>query len=557
MFVITVNTLYVYPLMYCMEKLITLTLLLAFILTGSTFAFAKSSNSCAIALSSSSDNRIHSLSVEDQDMIIISSIIASQLQTSTEPIKISPTIMLLSAFTEVKVNRKDQSIFHNLSLIDQTLFTIFKDLGILKNLQDLLLSQLGLSSNDLGPFSIREDGGLTLYLDTPPSVSTVIDFNFNETVNRLLDNFIRFRENKQRTSQSMLTFSGYFFLVALSLDTPILTLLSYIFDTRDPKKIRSILYKLFNDIKQQRFQAESSPKQKAIIQKTIQFFQEKGMTIAEAARRLDIHEHVLRGVIKKYEKIYGRIPGRQSQSPNLSTKEQEEIVKKSIPFFQEKNMTIPKAAKKLGIEEVNNFKRWLYNYEKKYGRIFGRQLQPQNLSTKKPEEIIQEVIQLFKEKDMTIVEAARRLGKKKTTLQKLIYKYEKEHGRIHGRQLQPNLNPLTEEEEEIVKRSIPFFQEENMTMAKAARRLGIEKVGDFKALVYKYEKEHGRIPGRHLRPQSLSIKEQEEVIQRVIQFFQEKGMTIAEAARRLAMHRVNLQKLIYKYEKEHGRIPGR
>ena len=213
-------------------KFITLTLLLAFILTGSTFAFAKSSNSCAIALSSSTDNRIHSLSLEDQNMIIISSIIALQLQTSTEPIKINPTIMLLSAFTEIKINAQDKSIFHNLSSIDQTLFAFFKHLGILKDLQNLLLSQLGLSSNDLGPFSIREDGGLTLYLDTPPPISTVIDFNFNETVNRLLDNFIRFRGSKQRTYQGMLTFSGYFLLATLSLDDSLFTSLSYAFDTR-------------------------------------------------------------------------------------------------------------------------------------------------------------------------------------------------------------------------------------------------------------------------------------------------------------------------------------
>ena len=109
-----------------MTKFILPTLFSIFMLTGSTHVFAKDSNLCATLLSSFDDNRVSSLLSEDQNMIIISGLISAQLQLTTKaPVQITPTIRLLSALTEVKINGQDNTVFHELSLIDQTLVTVF------------------------------------------------------------------------------------------------------------------------------------------------------------------------------------------------------------------------------------------------------------------------------------------------------------------------------------------------------------------------------------------------------------------------------------------------
>ena len=74
---------------------------------------------CVVALSYPSDTRIGKLSNEGQDMILMTSLIASQLQPSTvSTIQINPTLIFLGAITEVKVDRGDKGVFHNFSLID-------------------------------------------------------------------------------------------------------------------------------------------------------------------------------------------------------------------------------------------------------------------------------------------------------------------------------------------------------------------------------------------------------------------------------------------------------
>ena len=72
---------------------------------------------CIVSLSSQ-DKRINALSIEAQNMFIMSSLIVSQLQPSVSSINIK--VLLLSAFTTVKVNSQRKGIFHNFSLIDKT-----------------------------------------------------------------------------------------------------------------------------------------------------------------------------------------------------------------------------------------------------------------------------------------------------------------------------------------------------------------------------------------------------------------------------------------------------
>ena len=74
---------------------------------------------CIIPLSFHNDNRINSLSSEAQDMLIMSSLIASQLWPNELPIQINFKVMLLSSFTEVKIVYQEKGIFHNFSLINK------------------------------------------------------------------------------------------------------------------------------------------------------------------------------------------------------------------------------------------------------------------------------------------------------------------------------------------------------------------------------------------------------------------------------------------------------
>ena len=352
--------------------------IISFILTGLTFAFAagksRDPNLCAIPLSHFQDKRLGSLAVEDQNMIIISSLIAKQLQINNNPVQISPTIMLLSTLTDVKVYDRDHGNYDTLTANDHTLFAVFKHLGLLTDIRTILLDQLSLNHNSLISFPIRDNGGFTLYLDALPNV---ISFDYDDTINMLLDNFMKSR----KTVQNPLTFSGYLLLASPSLNHAIRSVLFHAFNTRNVREIRSILYKLFNDIKQQRAWARFTPEEKDIVQRAVQLFQEEeNMTVAKVANILDVdlNSRGLNNLLDKYEQEYGLIPGRQrqKQSQTLYTPEQRKaFVQRAIKLFQEEeNMNVLRAADILGLNE-NTLQKWLLEHEQQNGPIPGRQLQ--------------------------------------------------------------------------------------------------------------------------------------------------------------------------------------
>ena len=294
-----------------MKKYVSLTLILilAFISTKPILAFEQDSDLCATLLSH--DERLNSLSSKDRNIIVISAFIASQLSTSARPIQINQAIIFLSDFVEVKIGIDDQNkeASYSLSSTHKSLFNAFAQLGILKDMQEKLLNQLGLSSNNLGPFSLTEQGRLTLHLDTLPSISTVNRSNYDDRTNTLLDNFKKFKEHKKETPLSSLTFLEYAFLDFILLEVPpIQRFLSNLLDTNNAKKISQIFYQVFKRLKT--LSSLDSKEQSEVIQKVIRFFQELNMTLREAARRLGLDEGLLYRLVEKHEKINGRIPGR-------------------------------------------------------------------------------------------------------------------------------------------------------------------------------------------------------------------------------------------------------
>ena len=100
---------------------------------------------------------------------------------------------------------------------------------------------------------------------------------------------------------------------------------------------------------------------------------------------------------------------------------------------------------------------------------------------------------------MTVAEAARRLGVDNNALRRWLDEYEKEHGPIIGRKREPHTTYSLEQQQEIVQNAVQLFKEEdNMTVAEAARRLNINDKTLWRWL-NEYEKEHGPIPGRKRR----------------------------------------------------------
>ena len=273
-----------------MMKPVVLALFVILVVPTKIFA-----NQCAIALSHPNVERIKELPNEWQDMILMASLIAPQLQ-STSTIQINLTLMFLGAITEVKIDNEDQGIFHNFSLIDGILFTFLKRLGILEDIRAFLLSQLGLSENNLGPFSIRYDGGLTLHLNTPPTLSTITHFNYDEETKALLDiiNKSTIQNTQEGSPQNPSTFSEHLLLAALELNTPLRAFLFDVLNTQDAIEVRSILYSLFDNIRQTVKSSNGLFHQLVkglIIQEAIGLFRdEENITISEMAKRLQVNE---------------------------------------------------------------------------------------------------------------------------------------------------------------------------------------------------------------------------------------------------------------------------
>ena len=274
-----------------------------------------SATPCIVSLSSQKDKRINALSIEAQNMFIMSSLIVSQLQPNVSSINIK--VLLLSAFITVKVNSQRKGVFHNFSLIDRTLFTVLKNLEILEDIQTFLLSQLGFSDGNLGPFSRRHERGLILHLDEDPSLPMIVNFNYDSTINRFLDKIMELEKDKKKPSNEHMTFNELLLLVS-----PLRPFLSQASHIENRAAIRSILYNLFNNLHQQRThqqkrKSHTSYTQKEtneIVQQAIALFeQQNNITIPEIIHRLnvDISETMLRNWLNQYEQKNGRIPGRK------------------------------------------------------------------------------------------------------------------------------------------------------------------------------------------------------------------------------------------------------
>ena len=211
--------------------LMTIFILATFISIESNQVFA--ADSCVTSLIT--DERLESLSNEAKDMIFISLLISSQFPSTK--FQVNFAIMLLSHFTEVRAHGQ------SFSLIDKTLFGVFKDLLLLKDIQQFLLNQLGLSIDNLGPFVMREGGGLILHLVDPPNISTIIhQFRYNAAINMFLDK-VNSLEDKEGLNENLLTFSEFLFLMG-----PMHPFLSKALDG-DRKKVRYILSRTFNKLR--------------------------------------------------------------------------------------------------------------------------------------------------------------------------------------------------------------------------------------------------------------------------------------------------------------------
>ena len=360
-----------------MIKFISLIVFIALI--GPIQVFAE--DACRISLSPAESN-------EDQDIIIMSSLMASQLQPVKLPMQINLTILFLSTLTEVKIGSQDKRTFHHLSLIDRTLFNVFKQLGILEDIQTFLLSQLGLSSDDLGPFSIRDSGGLTLHLNTPPSVairdlwplavnllmeiqlsasSSIMManyFNYDESTEIL---FKKIRDIKRRALWGP-AFAEALLLAALEFRNPLRSFLFDALNTKNVVKIKSDLYKSLAKLRRKKSRGfyskytmiQGEPEQEndrvlrrqgkflrdfskeeidRLIQGAILLFQEEdNMTDERAAKRLGITRYALHKLLNKHEEENGDIPGRKRRprrmpSIDSSEDERDEITQEAPPYM--------------------------------------------------------------------------------------------------------------------------------------------------------------------------------------------------------------------------------
>ena len=118
--------------------------------------------------------------------------------------------------------------------------------------------------------------------------------------------------------------------------------------------------------------------------------------------------------------------------------EKSEITQRAIGLIQQ-GMSVPEAAEKLEINQID-FQGWFDEYPQKRKSTSKKQQQSYTQQSytvydqEKREAIIQDTIKLFQEEeDMTVAEAARRLNVNRTTLQQWVQRHEQKHGPIPGR----------------------------------------------------------------------------------------------------------------------------
>ena len=552
-----------------MRKSFLFTLLL--ITLGLVKVFAH--DQCPPALSSPSNKKIEEISDESQDIMLMASLIASQLQLSSlsksSPIQINSTMMFLGAITGVKIDGTDRGIFYNFSLINRTLFTAFKRLGILKDLQFFLLDQLGLNENDLGPFKIRsKGGGLTLHLNKPPTAFTVIDFYYDETISAMID---RSRQNKtikntqKGSSQGFSILPEHFLLAALELNTPLRAFLLKalkIKDVMEVMEIRFLIHSLFDNARQSAKPSRGLFKflleRKAIVEKAIQLREQENTTILEASRELGIGRKALLQWLDEYEKEYGFTSGKKRwpQTP-YPHEEKKIIISKTISLIQE-GVSLSEAAKRLGVKEMTLWK-WFNEHEQKYGPIRGRKRWFRtSYSPEQKKMVIQNAILLI-QKGMAIEKIANNLKIDRHVLPQWLDEHEQENGPIIKRQRSPRMIYSPEQKNEAIQKVIQWFrEEEDMTISEAARRLKMKRE-TLQKWLDRYEQKHGLIRGRK-RPKNRGPvypqEEREKIIQETVLLIQE-GTTVSKAAKKLEVTEGTLRTWLDEYEMENGPIRSR
>ena len=558
---------------------------------------------CGTQLTRKSDNI---LTEEGQDIMLMSSLLASQLQPTAISPQITPTLLFLSAITEVKVEGEDKGIFHNFGFRDRILLTAFKRLGILENLQTFLLSQLGFKGDHLGPFSIRAEGGVIFHLTSSPLISTIINFNYDKDTHDLLDVIARLKQmdehiknTKRKSIQEIPTFSEYLFLALLDLNIPLSTFLFKTLNKQNAAEIHTILNPLFDDVRQtvkpyqlnklfrdavlqkassfnqsnlqqqlnEHEKVDGHRKQKtpripyskeqkeAMIQQAIEWIGE-GVSVKEAAKRLKVHQLTLTKWLNQHEKTHGPIPGRKrNKKPHqlYSQKQKEEMVQQTIEWIGQ-GIGVKGAAKKLKVNPLTLAK-WLDKHEEEYSPIPGRKRSKRNYATysqKQREEIAQQAIKWIKQK-VSVRRIAKILNVDKLTLKRVLDEHEEQYGPIPGRRRNRKQPYYSQEQKDnIIKRALPLIQQ-GISVAKTARALNISPAILSKGLD-EHEKQHGRIPGRRKNKnpyQFYSQEQKDSIVKKAIPLIQQ-GKKVSEVARELKVHYRNLPRWIDQYAKKHG-----
>ena len=148
----------------------------------------------------------------------------------------------------------------------------------------------------------------------------------------------------------------------------------------------------------------------------------------------------------------------------------------------------------------------------------------------------------------------------KVTLRGWLIAYEQQNGiRLDNRRIRIDYTP--EEKEEITQRAVQIFkEEENISTAEVARRLNVHE-DPLREWLDEYEEQNGPIPGRKKQRHTRYTPEQkEEITRRAVQIFkEEENMTIIEVARRLndIVQPRTLNNWLNRYEQQNGPIPGR
>ncbi len=450
------------------------------------------------------DKRIKNLSHEGQDLILMAGLIAYALKshtTSTQslhPLELNPYHIFLAATT--KVVDENKGIFHQFSLVDRVLFSLLKQLNILKSFQNFLLEQLGFNNDYSDFFSKNPDGSLTLYLNESPALSSITAFTYQTATNILLDEIgkskqgeINYIQNIQQQKPSFFISTEHFLLATLDFDHPIRTFLFNIFNVRHALEIRSSLYPIIDDVRKS---IKRSPKRLQLLSRD-QLLQEAislikgGISVVESARMLNISNDTLQKYLQEYEAVHGPI-SRLRLDINFAEIEDSTILQQAIPLI-ENGGNILGVARQLNISR-GRLRKLIREHEKINGPIRRPTRRYHYHSSEEKTNILQQAIPLIEE-GMDMANVARRFRVKRRTFHTWIQQHERRHGPINRekmhKQYSHSIYTPPEEKNNIIQQAILLLKE-NRNLAAVARRLNIPE-GTLRNWLEDYEAIHAPI----------------------------------------------------------------